>query len=110
MAIQFIRKYAALLALFLFAAAAGGTAAEAWILTEHSLVCGKESSLRQALRDGTSESGDAGALRRDCGFGGTPLKVERLSCSGFICKVRIMDPAMGDGKGTIAYTLRRYLP
>src|SRR4051794_21717078 len=88
---HFLRKGVAIVSLSLVAAAVGGTAAEAWMLTEHSLVCGKESSLRQALRDGTAESGDAGALRRDCGFRGTPLKVERPSCSGFICKVRIMD-------------------
>ena len=36
---QVMRKGVAIVSLSLFTAAAGATAAEAWILTEHSLVC-----------------------------------------------------------------------
>lgn len=94
--------------LSLFTAAMGGVAADARILPEHSLICDKESSLRQALHDGTARSGDPKTLRRDCSFNGTPVTVKRLSCSGFICKVEIENPAVN--VKPIGYTLRSYEP
>ena len=104
-----MRQGVAILALALFAAA-GGTPSDARILSQNSLICQKESSVLQALRDGGADSGDVGAVRKDCSFYRMPVSVQRLSCSGFTCKVRIIDPAVRDGEEDIAYTLRRYQP
>lgn len=94
----------------LFMSGMAATPAYARLLPSNSLTCKKESSILQAIHDGSAESGDPEAVRKDCSFSATPLNVKRLSCNGFVCQIKIINYYHDDSINELAYTLRRYQP